>query len=104
MVGRSWLNSSVAPSSSTTQLSLSISIIVLSKSKTTTILDIMLDRILENPMAGSRYGFVFVGMHIWVFIVKERKVKNKDAKGILLHEYCRVNLGRWCMSREWSNG
>ena len=36
MVGRSWLNNSVAPNSSTTQLSLSQSIIVLSKSKITT--------------------------------------------------------------------
>lgn len=37
MVGSSSLNKSVAPSSSTTQLSLSQSMIVLSKSKTTTI-------------------------------------------------------------------
>ena len=37
MVGRSWLNKSVKPNSSTTQLSLSQSMIVLSKSKITTI-------------------------------------------------------------------
>lgn len=59
MVGRSWLNKSVAPNSSTTQLSLSISIIVLSKSKITTISDIVEKNIQKNQVFSNEMN-VFV--------------------------------------------